>query len=169
METGILIEAVDPRRADVAALLEQADRYLLDRYPPELCFLDDVEALTAGNATLLGAFAGKTLVGMGALKLLRDREDYGEVKRLFVATGARGQGLGRRLMAALEAELWRHRIELMRLETGTRQPEAIALYQSLGYRLRGPYGDYPDNPLSVFMEKRLQDQPASDRHGSQFT
>ena len=39
------------------------------------------------------------------------------------------------------------------LETGPSQPEAIGLYERLGYRVRGPYGGYPDDPLSVFMEK----------------
>ena len=43
----------------------------------------------------------------------------------------------------------------MRLETGTKQPEAIALYRKFGYVERGPFGAYKPDPLSIFMEKRL--------------
>ena len=45
---------------------------------------------------------------------------------------------------------------LLTLETGIHQPEAIALYARHGYQRRGPYGAYPDDPFSVFMEKPLQ-------------
>ena len=41
------------------------------------------------------------------------------------------------------------------LETGPTQPEALILYEHLGYRCRGPFGDYPDDPLSVFMQKNV--------------
>jgi putative acetyltransferase len=44
----------------------------------------------------------------------------------------------------------------MVLETGPDQPEALGLYERYGFARRGPYGDYPDDPLSVFMEKRLK-------------
>lgn len=155
MQNELFIGPIDARRADLAALLKEADRYLLERYPPELCFLEDAEALARNNVTLLGAFQGKRLVGMGAIKRLMDGETYAEIKRLFVTASARGTKMGRRLMEALETESRRHGIRLVRLETGTEQPEAIALYQSLGYVVRGPYGDYAENGISVFMEKRL--------------
>lgn len=41
----------------------------------------------------------------------------------------------------------------IRLATGSRQPEAIGLYTHLGYKRRGPFGDYPDDPVLLFMEK----------------
>jgi putative acetyltransferase len=43
----------------------------------------------------------------------------------------------------------------MQLETGIKQPEAIALYRKFGYAERGPFGSYQPDPLSLFMEKRL--------------
>ena len=43
----------------------------------------------------------------------------------------------------------------MRLETGVRQPEALGLYETAGYQRRGPFGAYAEDPLCVFMEKRL--------------
>jgi len=44
---------------------------------------------------------------------------------------------------------------LLRLETGTRQPEAIGLYRATGYVEIQPFGSYRADPLSIFMEKRL--------------
>jgi putative acetyltransferase len=44
---------------------------------------------------------------------------------------------------------------LLTLETGPYQHEALALYDSAGYERRGPFGDYADDPLSVFMQKHI--------------
>lgn len=154
-----VVAPVDPRRADVAALIKQADDYLLSRYPADLCFLDDATALAQPKVTLLGVFNGGLLVGMGAVKLRADDEDsgknYGEIKRVFITAEGRGKGWGEQLMHALESELRRQGITTVRLETGIEQPEAIGLYQKLGYGVRGPFGDYPDSEWSIFMEKQL--------------
>ena len=48
-----------------------------------------------------------------------------------------------------------HGMTALRLETGTQQPEALALYRSAGFTEIGPFGDYRADPLSLFMEKRL--------------
>lgn len=48
-------------------------------------------------------------------------------------------------------------LPLIRLETGIHQKAAIGLYRAAGFEITGPFGDYPDDPLSVFMEKRLAD------------
>jgi putative acetyltransferase len=91
-------------------------------------------------------------VGCGAVVL--DTE-AGELKRLFVSPAARGQGLAQRLLARLEAEAVGRGCQLLQLETGPYQPEALGLYARCGYERRGPFGGYADDPLSVFMEKRL--------------
>ena len=49
----------------------------------------------------------------------------------------------------------RGRVTTLRLETGIKQDAAIRLYESAGFRRRGPFGSYRDDPLSVFMEKPL--------------
>jgi putative acetyltransferase len=46
-------------------------------------------------------------------------------------------------------------IGTLRLETGIHQPEALALYERAGFVRSPPFGDYREDPLSVFMEKRL--------------
>ena len=58
-------------------------------------------------------------------------------------------------MDGLESSLLAHGIGLARLETGVHQPEALSLYERRGYVRIPPFGDYPNDPLSVFFEKRL--------------
>ena len=58
-------------------------------------------------------------------------------------------------MSAIEAHAVESGMSVVRLETGIYQPEAIGLYERMGYTRRGPFGDYAEDPLSVFMEKRL--------------
>jgi ribosomal protein S18 acetylase RimI-like enzyme len=75
-----------------------------------------------------------------------------EVKHLYVEPGARRRGVASALMAFFEAEAARRRADIV-LETGTRQPEAIALYEARGYRPRGPYpGSDVDDACSVYLE-----------------
>jgi len=58
-------------------------------------------------------------------------------------------------MEALEREAATLGVRLMQLETGIKQPEAIALYRAFGYVERDPFGGYQPDPLSLFMQKRL--------------
>ena len=92
-------------------------------------------------------------VGCGAIKLL---EDYAEIKRIFIDPDHRGHGTGRRILSELERIAHGAAVDIIRLETGVRQPEALELFENNGYRRTGRYGDYPDDPLSVFMEKALR-------------
>ena len=78
------------------------------------------------------------------------------MKRIYVSPRARGHGLGRQLMKRLEGAAQAAGLSLLRLETGPRQPEALALFAAHGFARCGHFGDYPtDDPLSIFMEKRL--------------
>jgi putative acetyltransferase len=95
------------------------------------------------------------LVGCGAVKILADDGRYGELKRVYVLESHRGKGYSKAIMEKLEGHLRAQGIELARLETGISQPEAIGLYRRLGYVEREPFGAYAADPLSLFMEKRL--------------
>jgi putative acetyltransferase len=81
------------------------------------------------------------------------KPEYGEVKRMYVRPQARGQGLARRLIEALESKAMEQGCRTFMLETGPTQAEALMLYKRMGYQFRGPFGDYPDDPHSVFMQK----------------
>ena len=76
-----------------------------------------------------------------------------ELKRMFVAPEARGLKIGSQLLEALEAAAKAEGVRVIRLETGVRQPEALALYRRHGYTERGPFGAYQRDPLSTFFEK----------------
>lgn len=153
---GIDVRDTDPRSPDVRRLLALSDEYMGGLYPPESNHLEPAEALCAGNVIFLGAFAGDTLVGCGAVKLMTDDGHYGEIKRVYVTEERRGRGISRRIMDELEARLLANGVTVARLETGIRQPEALALYERIGYAYRPPFGRYRLDPLSVFMEKRLR-------------
>jgi GNAT superfamily N-acetyltransferase len=97
-----------------------------------------------------------TAVGCGALRALGG--DVAEVKRMYVVPAARGRGVSKRLLAGLEAAARERGWTTLRLETGPRQPEAIALYERAGYRpipAFGAYVDGPDAGCSLYYERVL--------------
>ena len=109
--------------------------------------------VVAPVGAFLVAYLDGEPVGCGAVK--RHADGVAEVKRVWVAPAARGRGVARALMARLEAEAAALGYRSALLETGLRQPEAVALYTALGYRRRAPYGRYRDSPLTVCFEREL--------------
>lgn len=154
------IEYLDPEQAEVQQLITASDRFYEDLYPPESNHLESSDDLKSSNVVFVGGRVEGELVASGAAKIMCDDGDYAEIKRVFVLDRHRGKGLSRRIMSYLETELARRGVRLLRLETGTRQPEALGLYRRLGYIERGPYGTYRPDPLSVFMEKTLVEEEA---------
>jgi GNAT superfamily N-acetyltransferase len=107
-----------------------------------------------GRGAFLVVYQGETPVGCGAVRLL-DAETA-ELKRMYVAPTARGRGLGRRLVAALEAEARALGVRRLVLETGVRQAAALALYRATGFRPIPLYGEYRLSPeTSVCLGKGL--------------
>ncbi|MFI7597333.1 GNAT family N-acetyltransferase [Actinoplanes sp. NPDC049681] len=78
-----------------------------------------------------------------------------ELKRMYVRPAFRGRGIARQLVVALEEEALAAGRPVLRLETGTYLPAAIALYRSAGYTPIPVYGEYVGNPYSVCFEKSL--------------
>jgi putative acetyltransferase len=93
------------------------------------------------------------VVGCGGICRLGD--GVAELRRMYVAPSARGLGIGRRLLAALESEAVALGYSSIRLETGFRQREAIGLYESAGFRRGDCWGPYLTDPKSVCYEKAL--------------
>jgi len=148
-----VIRIEDPRDDGVTELIAALDSYLCSLYPPQSNHFLDLEQLSRPEIRFFVARRGGAPLACGALRI--DAQGYGEVKRMYVAPPARGQGLGRAILARIEEQAAREGLRLMRLETGVRQAEAIALYRSCGYVDCDPFGDYRPDPLSRFMEKRL--------------
>ena len=83
---------------------------------------------------------------------------YGEIKRMFVKPEARGHRIAEKILYELDTVARSEGIERLVLETGVRQPKAIRLYERCGYTVRGSFGGYSDDFVSVFMEKRLAEK-----------
>lgn len=104
------------------------------------------------GAFLVGYEDGEP-IGCGGL--CRYDERTAEIRRMYVIPAARGRGLSRVLLAALEDEGRQLGYSAVRLETGDRQSEAIRLYQSAGYEPIARFGPYVADERSVCFEKAL--------------
>jgi len=151
MTLAIALES--PDQPEVRALIAELDAYQDRLYPPESRHALDLRALLQPEVLFAVARDGAgPALGCGAIV---PKAGYGEVKRMMVLPASRGVGVARALLAWLEVQARSRGMQLLRLETGPYQPEALRLYAAAGYQRRGPFGDYRDDPLSVFMEKRL--------------
>jgi putative acetyltransferase len=150
---GVTIRQERPDQPDVMRLIEALDRLMIDLYPPESNHLLDINALLDPAVTFLVARAAGEAVGCGAI--LNDPRGWGEVKRMFVQPEQRGKRLGARVLSRLEGAALAAELPLLRLETGIRNKDALALYRRAGFVECEPFGDYAPDPLSVFMEKRV--------------
>lgn len=150
--TAVAVRPGSPLSPEGRALLGASHALLTALYAPEDNFFLPVEALAAPHVDFWIAEAGGRALGCVALARL---DGYGEVKSLFVDPAARGRGAGAALMAALEARARGAGLPWLRLETGDTLDAAQRLYARCGFVPCGPFGDYPDAPRSVFLEKRL--------------
>lgn len=148
----IVIRRCNPDAPEVRALLAELDGYLNYLYPSISNPLMSISELRAPEVSFLVAREGEKLLGCGALV---QRQGYGEIKRMMVSPAARGKGLGSKILHAIEVQALVYDLQVLRLETGTQQPESIALYRRAGYSDIAPFGDYKPDPQSRFMEKRL--------------
>jgi putative acetyltransferase len=150
----LTIRPEPPDQPDVIPLIEALDAQMTALYPPESNHLLDIAALSDPAVTFLVVRNGRKAIGCGAL--LRDPRGWGEVKRMFVRPEQRGRGIGKRVVAELEAMARNARLPLLRLETGIHNVDAIGLYRGAGFTECPAFGDYAPDPLSVFMEKRVE-------------
>lgn len=145
-----MIAIESPRQPEVEALLRAGERFALEIYPAEECFLLDVSELDRPEVTVFVARVDGVAVGMAALVEVGDGS--AELKRLFVEDRVRGQGIAGQLLDAIEGRARDAALQVLRLETGDRSTAAIALYEKRGYRHIPRFGQYADSPSSVCME-----------------
>ncbi len=151
----IQILATDILSPAAQALIRDLNAELSARYPEPGAThfrLDPVE-VTPGRGAFLVAYDGAAPVGCGAIR--RISEDTAEIKRMYVAPASRGRGVGRYILDALVGVARDLEVRHLVLETGVRQPEAIALYERAGFHRILPFGDYVGDPHSVCMSKGL--------------
>jgi GNAT superfamily N-acetyltransferase len=155
------IERLPITHADAALLVEEVQGEYVVRYggrdetpivpayflEPEGAFF---VAYLADDPVATGAWRRRSDVRVGETTLTA------EVKRMYVAPRARGGGVARAVLAHLEDTARAAGVEVMVLETGLRQPEAISLYESSGYTPIPGFGFYKDAALSRCFARPLR-------------
>ncbi len=153
MPDSLNFEIADLDARDVEALLTL---HLAEAHQDKCSAALGKEALRADSVTLFSARNGKgDLVGIAGLKTLSAA--YGEIKSVRTHPDFLRQGVSRKLMAHIEDKAKDLRMNALYLETHPTPAYAAAcrLYENIGYKYCGPFGNYKASPNSVFMMKRL--------------
>jgi putative acetyltransferase len=122
---------------------------------PELATLliAQQQEISVGDIAYLVVVVQGRVVACGGWQALEP--GVAEIKRMYVRPAFRGRGIARQLMVALEEEALAADRPVLRLETGTCPPAAVALFRSAGYAQIPAYGEYAGNPFSMCFEKSL--------------
>jgi putative acetyltransferase len=154
---------VDIRRENLdspvaAPLILALNEELSGRYPEAGAnhFRLDAGEIADGLGAFLVAYVDGRLLGCGAIRRLD--ADTGEIGHMYVRPESRATGIGRALLGALEMEGRRLGFRRLVLETGRRQPKALALCLRAGLVRVPPFGEYLSSPLSICMAKSLEAQ-----------
>ena len=123
--------------------------------PAESVHAFDVDRLRRPGVTFWSVWVGNDLAGCGALKVLDP--ERGELKSMRVADAFLGRGIGRAMLEHLTAEARRRGLRSLWIETGSSPAfvPALRLYESAGFTRCGPFGDYREDPFSVFLTCEL--------------
>ena len=154
-DSSMDIRIDDLRGPEIAALLEEHLAQMHEQSPPESVHALDLDKLRSPDIRFWTAWDDGQLVGCGALKALSP--DHGEVKSMRTPQALRRRGAGRALLAHIVAEARARGYRRLSLETGSSEAFAPAqrLYESVGFVRCGPFGDYAEDPHSVFMTLAL--------------
>ena len=149
------IETDDLSRPAIHALLNEHLQSMYELSPPESVHALDLDELRKPGITFWSAWEGSILLGCGALKAL-DRF-HGEVKSMRTPTALRRRGAGRAILTHIIGVARSRRYERLSLETGPMEAfkPAHRLYESFGFTYCGPFGEYVEDPNSMFMTLRL--------------
>jgi putative acetyltransferase len=145
----------DLRGNEVIALLHAHKADLAQHSPPESCHALDLDGLRATGVTFWSVWNQGVLMGCGALKELD--ATHGEIKSMRTVSGHVRKGVAARLMRHILQEARRREYRRLSLETGSMEvfEPARALYERFGFEACGPFGDYVEDPYSMFMTIEL--------------
>jgi putative acetyltransferase len=149
------IEIDDLSHPEIHALLNEHLRSMYALSPLESVHALDLEGLRKPDITFWSAWHGPLLVGCGALKELD--KSHGEIKSMRTPESVRRQGAGRAILAHIIEEAKTRGYMRLSLETGSMEAfrPARQLYESFGFSYCDPFGDYIQDPNSMFMTLRL--------------
>ena len=149
----VVIAIESPLQDEVRMLVAELNAALLALTPREFCHHLTVEQMADPQTTVFVARVDREAVAIGALR--RDRDGIAEVKRMYTRPAVQGRGIGRAILAEIEALARRENLRRLVLETGDRHPAAWRIYERGGFTRCGSILDYPDTQWSVFYEKIL--------------
>ena len=146
----------DPLKSpEIIELLQEHLNNMLDITPAGSVHALDLDKLRAPEISFWSAWQNNELLGCGALKEL-DKET-GEIKSMRTKEQHRGKGIASNMLEHIIAEAKKRNYTHLNLETGA-FPEfakARALYEKYGFTYRDAFGDYTNDPNSVYMTKKL--------------
>jgi len=142
-----------PDAPDAQMLIAELEAHLEPYYPKSSRHGYSVEKLLQQKVAFFVTRRIGIPAGCGGVQFYGD--EYGEIKRMFVRPQFRGLGLARLMLQHLEDYSRGQDIHMLRLETGIHQEEAIRLYENWGFQYIPPFGEYVEDPLSCFFEKRI--------------
>ena len=153
----LTIEQVYGPSYEMRALITELEAYLAGLYLPEQLHGWPYERLLDSDVKFFLARSGGRAVGCGGIALF---DEFAEVKRMYTVPDARGQGVGKAVMARLEEEARAAGKEWLLLETGHEQDESMHFFEQYGFHPRSYFGPYADmKPLTLatsrFYQKRL--------------
>ncbi len=168
LPAGVTLSAVAWEDADSARLrtIQQAEIAVRYADPDETPTTSDIGRPPSADEIVVSLLlrVDGVPVGCAALRDVSGLSDEiggfhapgtGEVKRVFVSAEHRGRGLSRLLMQGIEAHAVAAGLRRLVLETGTKQPESVALYRSIGFEPIDRYGEYADSDESLCFAKAL--------------
>src|SRR5215468_3224527 len=135
-----VITAERPDTEDATALITELDDHLIPQYPPESHHGYSVEKLLREPVAFFVLRHEGFAAGCGGIQLFG--AEYGELKRMYVRPQFRGLGFGKQMLSHLAEYAQQQGVELLRLETGIYQLEAIGLYERFGFQRIPPFGAY---------------------------
>jgi putative acetyltransferase len=154
MTIEIAIEDTPLDAPDALAIIGRLNAELDARYPePGANFFRlDPDEVRPGRGAFVLARTGGIAIACGGVRLLEGvLPRTAEIKRMFVDPAARGRGIAARVLEALKDRARSLGALRLMLETGARQPEALALYARAGFERIAPFGEYVGSPHSVCM------------------
>lgn len=142
----------DSKHIDFISLVQKLDQELAIRDGDDHAFYDQYNKIDLISHALV-VYNGDMPVACGAIKEFAP--DIMEIKRMYTLPNYRGKGIATKILTALEKWALELSYKKCILETGKKQPEAIALYKKNGYKTISNYGQYAGVDNSVCFEKPL--------------
>ncbi|WP_299408716.1 GNAT family N-acetyltransferase [uncultured Roseobacter sp.] len=153
MNKNIEVHEADPDSATAQALLKAGHTAMQAEFPKKRNVEFDPKSLAAGGMTLFIGYLDGEPVGCCALSL---QPEFSELKKLYVTPSARGLGVAELLIRHVENYARTSGSKKIMLESGVRLHAAHRLYDRLGYRSCGAFGNHEPDPESSFFHKNLR-------------